>query len=614
MAFLAPDVDLAELWKERSNLPDFKERDQRYKVHENVYRGRSPDGKQANITWRPIMLDGDYTAGENREALNLAKQIGLHHQASFARPPRVWNSPPDDPGLGHRNTAVIDQVERVSKIRLLQARQSYYLAVLGDAVYGVGYDTDTKAQDRIWVRGMDPSRCYPGMDDEQIGVCRDLLITYEVRRGWAEREYGIKLPEGKSHVRFFEYWDDEYRLVQIENRKLGEPWKLHHKLGFTPWHWCFNQGAGQMAQADVAETPKLQELLNDLLVLTLDATRRNIDKSYIGIGVKGELSPRPGKIIGIANPQARVEALETAVPPAMLIQVMGVLQNHAQSMAGISPISSEGMASGSIVTGSAIRHQVEAIEARMETKRAVLEAVYAWLGSSVLRVFAAKFKSTELRLAVGGQVIGHKGGDVGNWYDCEAAYGGFDGMPASERGQWALQGLGRLHGQRTAIRLAYPDADPQAMGQEIDDYQLQQAILAAKGQHAAQAVLASGQEQGPAPGGPGAGPSGAPSDGAGPAPPSPQVPQRPPIPGMSNLGKPATLGDLRLSLRLVASQLRGDVYAVGEIAITGMSIAPQAAVTREQDRATVTAALGPHRVTVKIGLEEDEPKVRLNDD
>lgn len=609
MSYLAPDVDLRELWEARSELSEFKTRDVAYKVTNNTYLSRSSDGNQAVMTWRPIMLDNQLTAdNEHREAINLARQIGLHHQASFANPPRLWNRPPDDPELGHKNTQVINSVLQGSKIKILQGRQSHFLTVRGDAVYGIGYNTDPKADLPVWVRGMDPKYCYPAVDDrEGLGSLQDNLITYSVRRKWAEKHYNVSLPGEKTEVRVFEYWDDEWRLMQIDKVKLQEPWKLRHNLGFVPWYWCYNQIPGLFAQSDISETTKVQELVNDILLLTLDATRRNVDKSYIGIGVKGNLEPRPGKILGIANPQARVEALETAVPPQMLISVMNVLQSHGMSMAGISPISMEGMAEGSIVTGSAVRHQVEAIEARMNAKRSYLEAVFSWIGSSSLRVLAKKFASRELSLHIDGRTS-HKGSDVGTWFDCQASYGSFDGLTPTERGNWAMQGLGRVHGRRTAIQLAYPESDVQAVEREIDDFQLQQATVAAQAQAAAQQILSGGDQTSPS-----APPQGAPAQAGQSQPTPPQLEQRPPIPGMQQLGSPATVSDLKLLLRLVQGRLKGEVYAIGEMAITGMALAPDVAVTEEEDRPVVMAALAPKNVRVQVGVHQDEPSLLLSD-
>jgi hypothetical protein len=613
MAFLAPDIDLEELWKERSEATDFKMRDQAYKVHENAYLARTTDGERQNITWRPIMLDGQVGDTRGREPINLTKQIGLHHTAAAAIPPRTWNEPGEEESeeTAQKNTALIQRVFDESGVKQLQTKQSHSLAVLGDAPYGVVFKEDAKRGDRcLWMRVVDPSYCYPGLDDNDPGRLLDMLITYEVRRGWAERAYGVSLNTDKSHVRLFEYYDDEYRTIQIEKVRV-HTWTLHHDLGFTPWYWCFNQVPGMYAQADVAETPKLQGTMNELLILALDALRRNIDKSYYATGHKGTVEPKPGKVVGFPNPNVKIDEFPTAVPPGMITELMQYIQGNAQSMGGISPISMEGMAGGSIVTGSAVRHQVEAIEARAKAKHSNLESCYAWIGQAILKIYSAKFPDREMKLRLSEtRKFTHTGSQVGDWTRCVASYGGADGLPQGERQNWAMSGLGRVHGRRTAIGLVYPERDVESVEQEIDSDQLHSAELTAKAQLAAQQVVQSGQ---------GAEPSGAgqpPVAGAsGPAPTPPQVPQRAQQPGAAMLGgRTHSISDMKLMIQLVDLQtkLKGDVYAVGELAIVGMARFPEVAVTDERDRAPVQSGVAAQQATVRVGVSEDEPKVQLN--
>jgi len=617
MAFLAEYLNhagaLKKLWEERSTQLDVKMRDEAYRVHENAYLSRTSDGDRQNVTWRPIMLDGQVGDTRGREPINMTKQIGMHHTAQAARPPRTWNEPGgmESEEVAQRNTALIQRVFRDSKIKLVQTRQANHLAVYGDAVYGLVYDTSSSARRRLWVRGQKPLYCFPALDDQDPGILKDLLISYETRKGWAEKQFQVDIPVNKSVVRVCEYWDDEYRLVQVED-VVANAWTLRHKLGFTPWYWCFNQVPGMFAQADVAETPKLQGTMNELFILALDALRRNIDKAYYAVGHKGTITPVPGKAIGFPNPNVRVDEFPTAVPPGMITSLMQYVQQNAQSMAGISPISMEGLAENSIVTGTAVRHQVEAIEARAESKRTNLEAAYAWLGEGILKVVMAKLASHEMKLRVSGQEVTHKGAEVGDWTYCEASYGSFEGLTATDRGNWAMQGLGRVHGRRTAIALAYPDRDVSDMESEIDRYQMDQALLSAQAQAQAQQALQSS-------GGPAEQPSGrqGPVGGgtpAGPTPAPPQVKQYPPQPGLSSLGGMNTLSDLKLSIRLIRDQLRGDVYATGEMAVVGMSMAPTTAVTDDRDQAIVQSTLAPHKTIVRVGVDESEPRVMLNDE
>lgn len=84
------------------------------------------------------------------------------------------------------------------------------------------------------------------------------------------------------------------------------------------------------------------------------------------------------------------------------------------------------------------------------------------------------------------------------------------------------------------------------------------------------------------------------------------------MPSAPQLGQMTNISDLKLLVRLVQGQLKGDVYATGEIAIVGMAMLPSVAVTREEDHAIVQAAVAIRKADVSVGVAEDEPKIQLN--
>jgi hypothetical protein len=220
-------------------------------------------------------------------------------------------------------------------------------------------------------------------------------------------------------------------------------------MGFVPWRWIYNSQNTHMAQSDIAEIPKIQQLISDSMLLMMDAARKLIDKAYWGKGITGEVIPKAGEVVTFPNPQAEIHEFPAAEPPQMMQSIMSALQGYAQAMGGVSPISMEGMASGSIVTGSAIRHQVEAIEARTETKRVSVEGGFAILGEYILRVLEKAFPNEEMTVKIGrGGEVSMKGSDVKQWYTCDATYGSFFGLGPSERGRWSLEGLGKVHGRK----------------------------------------------------------------------------------------------------------------------------------------------------------------------
>src|SRR5260370_41916376 len=97
-----------------------------------------------------------------------------------------------------------------------------------------------------------------------------------------------------------------------------------------------------------------------------------------------------------------------------------------------------------------------------------------------------------------------KPADVDGHYLCEATYGGFIGMDLSQRIQGSLQGLGRIYGLSTAVRLAaIPGASPAAIEKEVAQYQKDLAIQAASAQAIPQQggpeAQATSQDIGPQP-------------------------------------------------------------------------------------------------------------------
>lgn len=612
-------LDLMELWQERTGQDEFKLRNQAYKAYEDAYLGRSSDKKEQYVTWRPQMIDGINTgnAAEAKALVNLSRQYVNHHQASFARIPKVENVPYSSDALEDalRKTGIIQGVFRRSRIKSIQPLQAWRLSCRGDAIYGLewGKTGQEAGLPYILVKAYDPAECFPDMNHDDPGGMNDLLVVQEARGEWAERVFGIDVGSEKS-VKIFIYWTSECRYVQVHKTMIHDSrYTFEHNMGFVPWRWTYNSQNTHMAQSDIAEVPKLQQLMSDSLLLMMDGARKLIDKAYWGKGIAGDVIPKPGEVVTFPNPQAEIHEFPVAEPPQMMQGIMRSLQDYAQAMAGVSPISAEGMASGSIVTGSAVRHQVEAIEARTETKRVSVESTFSILGEYILRVLEKAFPNDEMTVRVerGGEVS-MRGADVKQWYTCEASYGDFFNLGPTERTRLMLEMLGKTVGRRTAVSVIWPERDVPAMEKEIDDYQIAQAAITGRSQAVAQASAQAGQE---GPGG-GAPPGqGMPGAGGPPAPPI-QYNQPPAQPGQAAVaqatgGKMIELGQLSSLLDVVRGKLHGQVWAVGEIAVAGRSASPRVMVERKEDLAVVDSAFqGKAQVTVGPP-SEDEPKVTL---
>ncbi len=165
-------------------------------------------------------------------------------------------------------------------------------------------------------------------------------------------------------------------------------------------------------------------------------------------------------------------------------------------------------------------------------------------------------------------------------------------------------------GIHKAVELVFPDDDPETLIRDIHEYQLSQAALTGQSQAVSQAAMQQETAR-PSPASPTAG---QPPVGPGA---SPQLQQPAQTPGglMLAAGQAAgrqqvKLGDVQSAVQAVAPGLHGDVWAVGELALTGIASGPpELAVEDERDRARIQGLI-PNS-TVSVGVDADEPKVTL---
>lgn len=558
-------------------------------MFEGYYHARDPKKPGVpQLTYRPYLIDNVNTssADDHRYAVNLSRGVVSYFASTFARMPRLWKTPlGDDIKTADSLTAWLHAVFKHSRMGTLQPRQAHWLSLRGDAVYGVDWD---EKENKVLVRTFDPGWCYPQFSALDLGAVEDMLIATKVPGRWAKETYGYIT--GKDSVMLYIYWTDQDRMVQIEEAVIDSQTR-HHKLGFCPFRWVFGSADGTMAQADVRDLASLQDLYNENLLLAMDSVRKGVDPAYWGSGIKGNLQPTPGEVLGVPNENAKIQRFETGGDPQITMAVMSMLSETIHQISGMSPISAQGRAGGSIVTGTAVRNQVEAMETRMETRRATLEDVFEQVSEQCFRVLEKIFPTKEMTFPdAEGQSQSIKGSDVKKFYDCAARYGDLLGLGPRERMQVAMTGLGRIYDDRMAIRLAdLPDVTPDQMVNRMNDYQDRQAIVVGRGQGlgqvAAQAVTqkppaaASGEPPGP--------PSGS----------QPQPPSPPPTPGIA--GMQVTLQDVERALALIKAQLKGPVWATGDLAVVGMSAQPMLVVGLERDLPLVNSVIqGLHGLAV----------------
>lgn len=597
--------DLVKMLDERQSHPLMKARNDAYKIFENYIQSKGKKG-DVQLTFKPFaQMDIRGTGDDHKLAINLSRRVHSYFTATFSTVPETWKQPKtDDPADKEKAERLswwlVEDVYVRSRTQAGQPRQASFLSGRGDCVFGVDWENNDHAKE-VLIRTYDPMFCYPTLDPFDVGGVQDILIVFNTSKTWAEKHYGISLPDqGKSEVRVLHYWDADHFEMQVEEKKVPA-FERKHKLGICPFRWVFGSADGNFAQSDIRDIPSLQDFYNENLLLAMDSIRKEVDKAYIVFGVNKDLTPKPGMAIGVKSSDAKLQEFPAGADAQVIMQVGQMLEAAVESTTGISSTSARGQVQG-IGTGAAIRNQVQAVEARNEARKQAFADAYAMVGNYCMRVLEKEFGETKLGVS-GRKDMEVSGADVDGFYLCQADYGGFVGMEMAQRIQASLSGLGRVYDDLEAIRLArLPGVNPLEMRKRIDDYQTRQAVTAAKAQALAQQAMQTQSAQEPSPG----------QVGQEPTPPG-AIPQKaqpapPPAPAQRGL---TTLGDIERTLQSVKNQLHGTVWAVGELAVAGIAAQPLLMVSSEKDLPIVTGLMQALHTHVLPGHPGQIPSLAL---
>src|SRR5215467_7865881 len=384
-------ADLKRLFDERSAARSFKMRNAAYRLFEATYNSEDIDRPVMDLAYRPNNVDGVQIGQDSdirRIVINQVRRVVAHFGAMFSHRPPIFVMPmaEDDVERVQREGDYIEHVLRASNMDALHAQQAHFLSLRGDAVFGVDWNPIEGSHSRVMVRVYDPRNCYPLFSPHDLGGVEDMLIAQRVHPEWARARFGVPRsainPEQMASL--FYYWTPTELSIQVEDYEV----RTHHRqhdLGFTPFRWVFGDPSGLMAQADCREVPKLQEVFNEALLLTIDAVRKQVDPAWYVTGAPKDVSPEPGYANALPE-NASVGKWPIEADPQIIMQVMSSLEQAIYTTTGVSPISMQGVGRGSDRSGAAIRHQVEAVDARAEQRKVLLEATYARLGEMVLRI------------------------------------------------------------------------------------------------------------------------------------------------------------------------------------------------------------------------------------
>jgi hypothetical protein len=569
-------VNLRDLWNQRKSSTLFKERDAKYLVHDTYYHSKFKGSEGNQLTYRPYQMDNiNYGSDDPSYLINHCRKIVNYFASSFSKRPKWFVIPKSsqEDELKHASelTGDLEKCVRRSRLDSLQPKWSYFLSSRGDAVYGVEV-----VNGESYIRMYDPWWCYPSHSPFDLGACLDMLVSFNVTAYWVRQNYDVSLSNKRDEemVQMFLYWDSKRKFVQFDDVLVGGS---EHGFDRCPFRWTFGGPSGLMGESDVIEIPKLQDLYNENILLAMDSVRKDIDPAYWGSGLKGDVTPVPGQVAN-AGPDAKINAFPSGGNPQVILGIADMLSGSMQSMAGVSPISMTGQASGSIVTGSAVRHQVEAGESRLDTRKTFIEDTFRMLGELVLS-----------------QVETER-------YEVEANYGAFSSIPLQDRIQLALQGEGRLWDDAYAVGtvIDLPGVEAAEMMERIAAYQVRQATVAAQAQIAAQKLSAqSQQQQGPQ----------MPHTGS---PAVPQRPQSPVPPTAAQVGGQATISTVKQALQFVAQKVKGKVWAVGQLAQMGLAQYPMVMVSDKEDLNIVQPIMkGMHGMATLGRPQKGVPRIEI---
>lgn len=497
--------DLKGLFEERSAARSFKMRNAAYRLFEATYNSEDIDHPVMDLAYRPNNVDGVQIGQDSdirKIVINQVRRVVAHFGAMFSHRPRIFVMPvqENDEARVQREADYIEYVLGSSNMDALHAQQSHFLSLRGDAVFAVDWNPVEGAVPRVQVKVYDPRNCYPLFNPDDLGGVEDMLIAQKVHPAWAEHTFslpkGVVNPGQMANVYY--YWTATEASVQVEDF-LVHGHHRQHDLGFCPFRWVFGDPSGLMAQADCREVPKLQEVFNEALLLTIDAVRKQVDPAWYVTGVPKDVTPEPG--VANALPEnASVGRWPIEADPSIIMQVMSSLEQAIYTTTGVSPISMQGQARGSIVTGPAVRHQVEAADARAEMRKVLLESAYSRLGEMILKVANLKYPE-ELVTWVGQTgAVQMQGKNFNRQAICGAVYSDFVSQTVEQRFQIAMQGLGRLWDDSYAITniMNLPGTNAKDMLARIRHYQITQAGISAEAQVLAQKI--SQEAQGGQPG------------------------------------------------------------------------------------------------------------------
>ncbi|MFI4977520.1 MAG: hypothetical protein ACHQC8_02410 [Solirubrobacterales bacterium] len=624
----------------KARLNQFRERNYLYSTLLKYYGGKQSHGTKAlhevlgsTSTGRPLIRDlGVAFEIQRKYVSNRMAPIVEDYQALVGRMPSIRVEPPDPGDQGREKAekqtkylhSTYDEVDMDHQ----QAFAGFCLSALGDACYILDIDPDSY---RVLPSATLPLQCLPSFKRGPYKFELWDMITYS-RWEYDEivRELSfIPKSDSDEDCMVITYLSPFQRTILVGSEQhyavVGD---CSWDIGFCPAVWLRNKVTMDSAGSDIWPVLALQDMYDFTLNVMADGL---VEMTYPMRMIRGAITRGdgpveygPGSNVEV-GPEGDLKVVALAPPPQAGMMFAQTVIEDMNIGAGTTEVRQSGMPDRSNISGKAI-HAAQGPQAtRIDLKQILLAEALVKLNMRIMALqekapligkkkleLHGMYKATAFRIDFIPVL------DINGWYLNTATFDELVGVTRQTRIQMAgqLRQL-KLADSQYAMELAGID-DPLQMKKRIEAEDKEQARLAQETQG----------------GGPGTSPpGGAPPGGAG-APPAfqhpagvPQMPFRPPTTGAAGApgGEPGALPGgvpqgasrdaVKKALEAIAGDLRGTVFAIGELAVTGQAQHIQLRISDPRDFRAVREAVAhlDPKVEVRFTPEDKMPpeKVRI---
>lgn len=636
---------LEQVWKlgkHRISDGNFRARNEAYEKRLMYYQGRQKRGgsrathlvQSMTSTGRPLLRDVGTALTINRVlSANRCAPIVDDFDSIIGRWPMIRVEAPGpedkDDTKAQKQTRFLHSTfgPMVADMDTQQAQAGFFASAMGDACYLLDVDWDGK---RVVPVVMDPRMCYPSWrGGHRKWQLADLLIAFTMSVDDIEEEYGVRYvpraggAEKADQISVFTYVSPEQRTIVIGDqivRAAHTEWSFD----FCPAVWWPNKVTtnNSYGNSDIEHVLELQDAYDFSLNVAMDGL---VEATYpLRVLVnpmrfqQDQLTVGPGEVV-VLEEGGDVKVVQPNPPPnaARMLMEQAIEDMMATSGSSVTRQTGE-QPHSSIATGRSLHAaqgpQATRLEQRLRILGGRLSRMCGWLMEMQEKAPGLdEFMETE-GLNIQGRYRGASfsekimASDIAGWYVTSVVFDDTVGVNPQQKLYVGMQGMAAGIGDDLWAREKMGIEDPLAMRKRVEEWKLHEAEVQAK----AQQSLAGAAQPGPggvaSPPGPGGAPQGA---APGPQLPRPQLVQRPISRGLPSSpvgGAPmgVAVEAIRSALHQVVDQLRGSVYAVGDLVLAGQSQMPDIRITDHRDYRVVKAVVEQLGITPRIRAQSAE--------